>query len=280
MIHRDLKPANVLVSEVEDGRQPLVKLADFGVSTLLAGQEDTTEEGTPPSHMHISANQPPVMNPIRLALSKYDDLGSDENTMTALGAMETPSLDSEELAPQIEIELHERSSPSKSGSGQRSRPGERSGSQPSLRSGSQPGARSGSQPSLRSGSGSGSQSGGRSTTRSGEHEDHLTETGILVGTPMYMAPELSEGSRFAKPPSDIFSLGVIAYELLTGEIPFVRPPVWARWRGSETPAPSLATKRPELAPALIELVDSCLRLDPAQRPTAAAIAAALILQVP
>ena len=290
-VHRDLKPANVLVSELEEGKQPLVKLADFGVSTLLAGQEDTTtEEGTPPSHMHISASQPPIMNPIRLALQKYDEGNPDGNTMTALGVMDTPSLDSDERALLTSPDPMYSSAPPPP----EAQPGSRSGSQPSLKavsnSGSQPslkavsktGSKSGSQPSLQSGSKTGSKSGSqpsvRAASRSGEHDDHLTETGILVGTPMYMAPELSEGSRFAKPPSDIFSLGVIAYELLTGEIPFNRPPVWARWRGSETPAPSLATKRPELAPALIELVDSCLRLDPAQRPTAAAIAAALILQ--
>jgi len=103
----------------------------------------------------------------------------------------------------------------------------------------------------------------------------LTQTGILVGTPMYMAPELSEGSHLARPPSDIFSLGMIAYELFSGEIPFTRPPVWARWKGNETAAPSLAVKRPDLPGDLVALIDSCLRLEPALRPTAEVIAAAL-----
>lgn len=106
-------------------------------------------------------------------------------------------------------------------------------------------------------------------------QEQLTQSGILIGTPMYMAPELSEGSHNAQPPSDIFSLGVIAYELFSGEIPFGRPPVWARWRGVEKPAPSLALKRPDLPGELVALVDGCLQLDPALRPTAAAIAEAL-----
>ena len=88
---------------------------------------------------------------------------------------------------------------------------------------------------------------------------------------MYMAPELSEGSQGRSHPSDIFSLGMIAYELFSGELPFARPPVWARWRGSEKPAPSLAGKRPDLAQALVEFVDRCLQLDPGRRPTAAEI---------
>ncbi len=92
---------------------------------------------------------------------------------------------------------------------------------------------------------------------------------------MYMAPELSDGSRNARTPSDIFSLGVIAYELYTGEIPFPRPPVWARWRGIDQVAPSLGMKRPDLAHEVVELVDNCLRLDPTGRPTAEAIATAL-----
>ncbi len=110
--------------------------------------------------------------------------------------------------------------------------------------------------------------------------EHLTQSGILVGTPMYMAPELSEGSQGAQPSSDIFSLGMIAYELFSGELPFARPPVWARWRGIEKHAPSLAGKRPDLAPALVELIDRCLQLDPGLRPTAAEIVAALPDELP
>ena len=56
----------------------------------------------------------------------------------------------------------------------------------------------------------------------------LTATGVLVGTPMYMAPELADGSRNARSSADLFALGVIAYELLTGEMPYSAPVVWAK----------------------------------------------------
>ena len=43
-----------------------------------------------------------------------------------------------------------------------------------------------------------------------------------------MAPELAGGTHDAKPPSDIFSFGIIAYEMLTGSSPFPEPPITAR----------------------------------------------------
>ena len=50
--------------------------------------------------------------------------------------------------------------------------------------------------------------------------DPLTETGVMVGTPRYMAPELITSGKNARPASDVFSFGVLAFQLLTNRYPF------------------------------------------------------------
>lgn len=115
-----------------------------------------------------------------------------------------------------------------------------------------------------------------STPRSG----HLTAVGMLVGTPMYLAPELTEGSRLARPPADIFSFGVIAYELVAKTMPFSEPPVVTRYRGEALRIPPLqkAATAAELSPAMTvmaSLIGRCLAEDPAIRPTAEEILAVL-----
>jgi serine/threonine protein kinase len=105
----------------------------------------------------------------------------------------------------------------------------------------------------------------------------LTQADALIGTPMYMAPELcNTGSHRAEPLSDIFSIGVIAFELLTGRMPFAVPPVISRANDEPIFITRLSRIRPDLDPRLIALVESCLALNPDSRLRAAELTRRLI----
>jgi hypothetical protein len=105
----------------------------------------------------------------------------------------------------------------------------------------------------------------------------LTRTGQLVGTPAYMAPEqVKSGGPPAGPAADVYGLGVILYELLTGHVPFEGDllAVLGRLLTEEAPPPSL--HRPELDPRLAAICRKALAREPGERfPTMAALAAAL-----
>jgi serine/threonine protein kinase len=101
----------------------------------------------------------------------------------------------------------------------------------------------------------------------------LTETGVVFGTPSYMAAELVAGSKSATRSSDVFSLGVIAFELVTGRRAFRESPLHARMGGRELPvAEGFLTVCPSLDPAVAALLDHAIGHDPAARPTAKELA--------
>ena len=103
-----------------------------------------------------------------------------------------------------------------------------------------------------------------------------TRTGVWVGTPAYMAPELLTHAP-ASPQSDVWSLGLLYYELLTGELPFrgFGLSTVVRWhRSGEMPAAGL--KRPGIPAAADRVIEAALEREPTRRmPTAAAFAEAV-----
>src|SRR5262249_13382346 len=98
----------------------------------------------------------------------------------------------------------------------------------------------------------------------------LTRTGSLVGTPAYLAPERINGQA-AGPPSDLYSLGMVAYECLTGSLPFTGTAVeiaLAHERQALPPLPAAAPRK------VAELIAQLTARDPARRPASAGVVAA------
>lgn len=100
-----------------------------------------------------------------------------------------------------------------------------------------------------------------------KYSPRLTQQGFVVGTTEYMAPEQFE--QQADKRADLWSLGVMTYELATGYLPFEGSnPVTLRSRISKGSFSNPRLFVPELPPVILEMIEQCLRINPAQRPAA------------
>jgi serine/threonine protein kinase len=130
----------------------------------------------------------------------------------------------------------------------------------------------------------------RNTTRNPMGEPILTDFGLArlvgtspatltatqLGTPLYIAPEQVSGYA-GNERSDIYSLGIILYEMVTGALPFQGDnPTQVMSQHLNTPPPSPIHYNPNIPPALIVVIMRCLAKDPAARfPSATSLAAAI-----
>ena len=88
----------------------------------------------------------------------------------------------------------------------------------------------------------------------------MTRTGALIGTPAYMSPEQAKGEK-VDARTDLFSLGVIFYELLTGTLPYQAESMMATLikRAKEPPVPPIQVE-PSIPPAINDIIMKCLQI--------------------
>jgi serine/threonine-protein kinase len=102
----------------------------------------------------------------------------------------------------------------------------------------------------------------REVTKSG-----ATRTGITFGTPEYMSPEQAMSARKVRPPGDVWSVGVMLYELLSGLHPFTgETPNAIMANAIKEPLPPLGETAPHVPRPLAALIERCLEKKPEERP--------------
>jgi HAMP domain-containing protein/predicted Ser/Thr protein kinase len=101
--------------------------------------------------------------------------------------------------------------------------------------------------------------------RMAEAKEGMTQAGLIVGTPHYMSPEQVQGKQLDSK-SDVYSIGILLYEMLAGEKPFIAPSLTAILTAHITEKPKpLIEVRPDVGKQINDIIMRCLAKDPKDR---------------
>ncbi|MST32459.1 protein kinase, partial [Acidimicrobiaceae bacterium USS-CC1] len=109
----------------------------------------------------------------------------------------------------------------------------------------------------------------------------LTQTGTVLGTPKYLSPEQIQGRHEVDERADLYSLGIVLFEMLTGQVPFTGPAdMTIALAHLHDPAPRVRSLRPAVPAALDDLVARLLAKTPEERPASASEVRRALLAAP